>query len=189
MHNKVLNIFGKDNQIELITSEERSTYAKCKILGKYDAIFEVLSKRINLKYLKSRGIGVAELGGLTINIDNDLRAMHLVFKDLASQSVRRNFSISQFNTLIYQDTPSGNFRKHILDKRVVIHYTRLGLMLIVDDRNVLAGYALDSNIKYVSTVDNLIKITTVSYSCYIDSKTYEIVELKRGIFYGDSRTR
>lgn len=32
MCDKVLNIFGKYNQIELITSEGRSTYAKCKIL-------------------------------------------------------------------------------------------------------------------------------------------------------------
>ena len=35
----------------MITSEERSTCAKCKILGKYDAIFKVLSERINIKYV------------------------------------------------------------------------------------------------------------------------------------------
>ena len=35
----------------MITSEGRSTYAKCEMIGDYNAIFEVLSERINIKYV------------------------------------------------------------------------------------------------------------------------------------------
>lgn len=99
------------------------------MIGDYNSIFKVLSERISLKYLDNKDSWVAELSGLVVDINNDLRAMHLVFKDLSNHSFRRKFDMHQFNSIIYQDTSSGNFKRYSLGYRLV---------LIVDDRYVLA---------------------------------------------------